>query len=96
MDRQTYRYRGTDRHGDGRYGTWSDTPEGLAARVEQWYRQGWRTLTVVTGPGPVPPAEDEELQVAGIGRRPGERRRTCWYEKPPASDPLTPAGGGQQ
>lgn len=79
---KTYRYRGTDRRGDGRHGTWNDTPAGLAARVEKWYRQGWRTLAVVVGPGPVPPAEDEEMQVAGIGRRPSERRRICWYEAP--------------
>jgi len=80
--RQTYRYLGTDRRGNGRYGAWTDTPGGLAARVEKWYRQGWRTLTVVAGEGPTPPAVGEELQVAGIGRRPGERRRTCWYEAP--------------
>ena len=55
---------------------------GLAAKVEQWYRQRWPELTVVTGDGPVPPREDEELQVAGISRRPGERRRVCWYEAP--------------
>lgn len=86
-----YRYRGTDRAGNGRFGVWADTPAGLAARVEKWYRQGWRTLTVVAGDGPVPPAEDEELQVAGIGRRPGERRRTCWYEAPE-----TPEGHEEQ
>ena len=79
---QTYRYRGTDRNGDGRYGTFDDTPARLAARVEKWYEQGWRELTVIAGPGPVPPARDEEMQVAGISRRPGERRRTCWYETP--------------
>jgi alkanesulfonate monooxygenase SsuD/methylene tetrahydromethanopterin reductase-like flavin-dependent oxidoreductase (luciferase family) len=81
-ERRTYRYRGTDRNGHGRFGTWAGTKASLAAKVEQWYRQGWRELTVVTGDGPVPPREDEELQVAGIGRRPGERRRTCWYETP--------------
>lgn len=81
MVRLTYRYRGTNRAGDSRFGVWTDTRAGLATQVEKWYRQGWRTLTVVTGDGPVPPAEDEELQVAGIGRRPGERRRTCWYEQ---------------
>ena len=80
--RLTYRYRATDRNGDGRFGTWTDTRAGLAVRVEKWYRQGWRTLTVVAEAGPVPPAADEELQVAGIGRRYGEHRRTCWYETP--------------
>ena len=81
-ERCTYRYRGTDRNGHGRYGTWADTKASLAVKVEQWYRQGWRELAVVTGDGPVPPREDEELQVAGIGRRAGERRRACWYETP--------------
>ena len=71
-EKQTYRYRGTDRRGCGRYGVRIDTPAGLVAQVEQWYKQGWRDLTVVSGDGPVPPAEDEEMQVAGIGRRPGE------------------------
>ena len=98
-ERCTYRYRGTDRNGHGRSGTWTGTKASLAATVEQWYRQRWRELTVVAGDGPVPPRKDEELQVAGIGRRPGERRRICWYEAPaPAArcsdcgDALTVAG----
>ena len=81
-EQHIYRFHGTDRNGHGRFGTWAGTVASLAAKVEQWYQQGWRELAVFTGDGPVPPRKDEELQVAGIGRRPGERRRTCWYEAP--------------
>jgi len=94
-ERCTYRYRGTDRNGRGRFGTWAGPKASLAARVEQWYRQGWRDLAVLTGDGPVPPRKDEEMQVAGIGRREGERRRTCWYETVrccDCGDALTVAG----
>lgn len=75
--RVQYRYRGTDRRGNGHYGQHWHGPGELAAQVERWFTLGWRELTVCADDGPVPPGAGE-VPVAFIGRVDG--KRAWWAE----------------
>jgi hypothetical protein len=76
----TYRWRGTNRAGDFRAGQSTfEKRSSLAAMVAGRYRSGWRELSVVEGPGPVPPTSDED-EVARIDRTAAKGQRVWWAE----------------
>ncbi len=59
---------GLEHVGSGRY-------EDTVSFVRQRYDDGWRSLRVAAGPGPVPPGKHEPL-VGGIDSP--DRRRSWW------------------
>ncbi len=67
------RWTGIDEH--GREATGCGRVEDTVAFVRQRYDDGWHSLRVAAGPGPVPPAEDEPL-VGAIDSPDG--RRSWW------------------
>jgi hypothetical protein len=64
------------------------TPAAVAAVVEDRYRQGWRSLSVYSGDGPVPPGgmADENNLVAAVEPNPDTGTRTWWAEVAPEAE----------
>jgi hypothetical protein len=79
----TYRFRGVNPKGVSSFGRFvtSDLP----AHTEMRFRQGWRSLLICSGDGPVPPAPDDGHKVAGIERHPETGKRTWWAESIPGT-----------
>lgn len=74
-----YRWRGVDPRGNQRLGQMDIEQGYLAPVVEHRFRQGWKLLTVCSGPGPVPPpAIGPADVVAEIKPHPETGRRTWW------------------
>lgn len=65
----TYHYAGTDSRGVGRTGTTDENPAAFADRA---YRNGWRSMRMITN-------DDEARPVAEVGRD-DEGRRLWWGE----------------
>ena len=85
-ERMQYRYRGTDRRGNGHYGQHWHEPGELAAQVERWFTQGWRaTGRLLRCRSRAPGAG--EVPVAFIGPDPGTGKRTWWAGERQAGEP---------
>lgn len=74
-----YRWRGVTPHGQQQYGR-ADWPD-LTAEIEKRFQAGWRSLTVCSGEGPVPPpAIGPAGVIAAITPHPDTGKRTWWTE----------------
>lgn len=79
----TYRFRGVDPKGQHRFGRFVTSD--LGAHTEMRYRQGWRSLLICSGDGPVPPPTDDEHRVAAIEAHPDTGKRIWWAENLPGT-----------
>ena len=81
MSTVVYRWRGVTSHGEQKCGRVSLTPAALSVFVEDRFKHGWRSLTVCSGEGPVPPpAVGPADVVAVIGPHPDTGKRIWWSE----------------
>jgi hypothetical protein len=79
---ETYRWRGVNPHGEQAAGQITCDPAALPTVVEARFQQGWRSLTVCRGPGPVPPPVTGPARiVAAIERSLDTGKRGWWAEK---------------